>query len=332
MPNLRTRSKRFNPLVVALTYDGLCAFEFACTAEIFGLPRPEFGAGWYRFETCSMGGRRISGQYGSSMSVDGGLERLEDAGTVMIPGWQGVDVPVPGAIVDALRQAHARGARLLSICSGSFVLAAAGLLEGKRATTHWRYADRLQRLYPQVRVDPDVLYVDEGQILTSAGSAAGLDLCLHLIRRDFGPKIANQVARRLVIAPHRDGGQAQFVDSPVDRRERGPLSVVLERMQTRIHQPMSISKMANWAAMSERTFMRRFRSVTGMTPGEWITHQRIGLAKDLLERSTIAIDQVAARSGLGTAMTLRHHFRRRIGVSPTEYRKRFSIAGGPESR
>ncbi len=291
------------------------------------MPRPELGAGWYRFETCSHGGRRISGQYGSSMSVGGGLELLHKAGTIVIPGWQGVDVPVPRAIVDALRSAHARRARLLSICSGSFVLAATGLLDGKRATTHWRYSEKLQRSYPQVRVDPDVLYVDEGQILTSAGSAAGIDLCLHLIRRDFGAEIANQVARRLVIPPHRDGGQAQFLDSPVDRRERGPLSVVLERVQRRIQQPVTISDMARWASMSERTFMRRFRATTGMTPGEWITRQRIELAKDLLERSSLAIDQVAARSGLGTAMTLRHHFRRRIGLSPMEYRKRFSILG-----
>ncbi len=324
MPIVRPRSRRFNPLVVALTYDGLCAFEFACTAEVFGLPRPELGPGWYRFETCSLGGRRIKGQYGTSMSVDGGLQRLAEAGTIMIPGW-GIDVPVPGAIVGALRKAHGRGARLLSICSGSFVLAAAGLLDGKRATTHWRHSEVLQSRYPQVRVDPDVLYIDEGQILTSAGSAAGLDLCLHLIRRDFGAEIANQVARRLVIPPHRNGGQAQFLDSPVDRYERGPLSGVLERVQRLIHQPTTISEMARWAAMSERTFIRRFRATTGTTPGDWITHQRISRAKDLLERSSLAIDQVASRSGLGTAMTMRHHFRKRIGLSPIEYRKRFSL-------
>jgi AraC family transcriptional activator FtrA len=258
------------------------------------------------------------------MSVDGGLERLAAAGTIVIPGWQGIDVPVPVETLEALRHAHGRGARLLSICSGSFVLAAAGLLDGKRATTHWRYAEALQSRYPQVRVDPDVLYIDEGRILTSAGSAAGLDLCLHLIRRDFGAGIANQVARRLVIPPHRDGGQAQFLDRPVDQRERGPLSIVLERVQRRLHLPITISEMARWAAMSERTFIRRFRAATGMTPGDWITCQRIGLAKDLLERSSFAIEQVAARSGLGTSTTMRHHFRKRIGLSPIEYRKRFS--------
>jgi AraC family transcriptional activator FtrA len=323
-PILRPRPRRFNPLIVALTYDGLCTFEFACTAEVFGLPRPELGPGWYRFETCSLGGRRIRGQYGTSMSVDGGLERLVEAGTIMIPGWQGIDVPVPGAIVESLREAHGRGARLLSICSGSFVLAATGLLDGKRATTHWRYSTTLQDRYPDVHVDPDVLYIDEGLILTSAGSAAGLDLCLHLVRRDFGAAVANHVARRLVIPPHRDGGQAQFLDCPVDRRERGPLSVVLERVQRRIHQPIAISEMARWAAMSERTFIRRFRATTGMTPGDWITHVRVARAKDLLERTSLAIEKVASQSGLGTATTMRHHFRKRVGLSPIEYRKRFS--------
>jgi AraC family transcriptional activator FtrA len=324
MPTLRPRSRRFNPSVVALTYDDLCMFEFACTSEVFGLPRPELGPGWYRFETCSLTGHKIRGPYGTSLSVDGGLERLANAGTIVVPGWRGMDAAVPEAIIQALKNAYRCGARLLSICSGSVVLAATGLLDGKKATTHWRYAAALQSRFPRVHVDPDVLYVDEGQILSSAGSAAGLDLCLHLIRRDFGAEIANLVARRLVIPPHRAGGQAQFLDKPVDRCERGPLSVLLERVLRRLHQPISIGEMARWSAMSERTFIRRFRTTTGMTPGDWITQQRLGRAKELLERSSLTIDQVAARSGLGTAMTMRHHFRKQIGVSPTEYRKRFS--------
>jgi len=171
LPTCRPRSKHFNPLVVALVYDGLCVFEFACAAEVFGLERPEIGPQWYRFETCSLGGKPVKGQYGSSMAVDGGLERLKRAGTVIIPGWRGVCEPVPNAIIEALRLAHDRGARLLSICSGAVVLAATGLLDGKRATTHWRYAEAFQRRYPRVGVDPDVLFVDEGGILTSAGSA-----------------------------------------------------------------------------------------------------------------------------------------------------------------
>jgi len=210
------------------------------------------------------------------MSVDGGLDLLRAAGTIVIPGWQGLEAPVPQVLVDALQQAHARGARLLSICSGACVLAATGLLDGKRATTHWRYSAELQSRYPRVHVDPYVLYVDEGQILTSAGSAAGLDLCLHLVRRDFGTRVANQVARRLVIPPHRDGGQAQFIESPVDRRERGPVSVVLERARKCIYRPIKISEMSRWATMSERTFIRKFRAATGMTPGDWITRRGSG--------------------------------------------------------
>ncbi len=324
MPKPKSRPGTFNPLVVALAYDGLCAFEFSCAAEVFGLARPELGPGWYRFETCAMKARSVAGQYGLSLKVDAGLERLAAAGTIMIPGWQGIGVPVPAPVIDALRTAHCRGARLLSICSGSYVLAATGLLDGKRATTHWRYAEELQRRYPRVIVDPDVLYVDEGQILTSAGSAAGLDMCLHLVRRDYGPAIANHVARRLVIPPHRDGGQAQFLERPVDQRERGSLSALLDQMTRRLGEPLRIAQLARLAAMSERTFMRRFRATTGMTPADWITRMRVDRARQLLESTGLSIDHIATRTGLGTATTLRHHFRRKVGVSPGEYRRQFS--------
>ena len=323
MPISGNRSKSFNPLVVALAYDGLCAFEFSCTAEVFGLPRPELGPDWYRFETCAIR-RQIKGQYGIRMVVDGGLDRLAKAGTVMIPGWQGIDVPVPPPIIDALRAAYGRGARLLSICSGSFVLAATGLLDDKRATTHWRYADELQRRFPRIHVDSKVLYTDEGQILTSAGSAAGLDLCLHLVRRDYGAAIANQVARRLVIPPHRDGGQAQFLERPVDRRERGTLSELLDTLRVHLHEPVRIAELARLAAMSQRTFMRRFRAATGMSPADWITSERVDLAREFLERTALSVEQIATRTGLGTPTTLRHHFRKKVGVSPVEYRRRFS--------
>jgi AraC family transcriptional activator FtrA len=332
MPKPKGRSRAFNPLVVALVYDGLCAFEFSCATEVFALPRPELGPGWYRFETCAMKGRRIAGQYGLSIEVAGGMSRLAAAGTIIIPGWRGVGVPVPARIINALRSAHSRGARLLSICSGSFVLAATGLLDGKRATTHWRYADELQRRHPNIQVDPNVLYVDEGQILTSAGSAAGLDLCLHLVRRDYGPAVANQVARRLVIPPHRDGGQAQFLERPVDRRERGSLSALLDKMARRVSEPLRIAQLARLAAMSERTFMRRFRAATGLTPADWITRMRVDRARELLEDTELSIDHIAARTGLGAATTLRHHFRRKVGVSPLEYRRQFSRTERPLSR
>jgi AraC family transcriptional activator FtrA len=329
VPKLKSGRKAHNPLVAVLLYDGLCAFEFSCAAEVFGLPRPEFGPDWYRFETCAAKSRSLRGQYGMRIQAAGGLDRLLAAGTIVIPGWEGVDVPVPPPVLDALRAAHARGARLLSICSGAFVLAASGLLDGKRATTHWRYAEELRRRHPKVHVDPNVLYVDEGSVLTSAGSAAGLDLCLHLVRRDFGPAIANHVARRLVISPHRDGGQAQFLERPVEDRERSsgarqPLSALLDKITRRLAEPLRIGELARLAAMSERTFMRRFRAATGLSPADWITRARVDRARELLESTALPLDHIAERCGLGSPTTLRHHFRKKVGVSPADYRKRFS--------
>lgn len=208
----------FNPLVVVLAYDGLCTFEFGIAVEVFGLPRPEMGENWYQFAVAGLDSGAMRATGGIHVVADGGLELLTQAGTIIIPGWKGSDVPVPAHLVDALRQAHQQGARLLSICSGVFILAATGLLSGRRATTHWRYSDTLKMQYPDINIEPDVLYIDEGTMLTSAGSAAGIDLGLHLIRRDYGSKAANQVARRLVVAPHRDGGQAQYIEKavPVD--------------------------------------------------------------------------------------------------------------------
>jgi AraC family transcriptional activator FtrA len=328
MPISQTARKAHNPLVIALVYDGLCTFEFSCAAEVFGLARPELGPDWYRFETCSKG-RSVRSQYGMRMTATNGLERLQAAGTIVIPGWEGIDIPVPRAILDALRAAHARGARLLSICSGAFVLAAAGLLDGRRATTHWRYAAALQRAYPRIYVDANVLYVDEGNILTSAGSAAGLDLCLHVVRRDYGSAIANQVARRLVIPPHRDGGQAQFLERPVENYDAKSgqlksLSVLLDKIRKRPGEPWHISQLARLAAMSERTFMRRFRAATGLSPADWVTRTRVDAARELLENTRLSIEQIAQRCGLGMPTTLRHHFRKKVGVSPAQYRKRFS--------
>jgi AraC family transcriptional activator FtrA len=324
MPTSRRTRKAPNPLVAALVYDGLCGFEFACAAEVFGLPRPELGPGWYRFVTCAAARSPLRGQYGMRVVADAGLERLAEADTVIIPGWKGIDVPVPAPVLDALRAAHARGARLLSICSGAFVLAATGLLDGKRASTHWRYADALQRKYPRIAVDPAVLYVDEGQLLTSAGSAAGLDLCLHLVRRDHGPDIANQVARRLVIPPHRDGGQAQFVERPVPRRETSALSKVIDTMYRQLTSHQPIAGLAAMAAMSERSFMRRFKEATGMSPADWLISARVDRARELLEGSSLSIDAIADECGFGSAITLRHHFRRKLGTSPSAYRTRFA--------
>ncbi|PWR19231.1 transcriptional regulator FtrA [Zavarzinia compransoris] len=312
-------------LVVVLAYDGLCTFEFGLAVEIFGLHRPEMGAGWYRFAVAGIEPGPLRATGGIALLVDGGLDLIARAGTVVVPGWRGADVPVPADLIAALRAAAARGARLLSICSGVFVLAAAGLLDGRRATTHWRHAARLAERYPAVTVDPDVLYVDEGQVLTSAGSAAGLDLCLHLVRRDFGPEAANRVARRLVLPAHRDGGQAQFIERPVPRLPaEARLGPLIDRVLASLDRPHAVGDLAAQAGMSLRSFIRRFKAATGMAPGEWLLEQRLSRARDLLEQGGAGVEQVASACGFGAAASLRHHFRRRFGVAPATYRARFA--------
>ncbi|MCF4167238.1 transcriptional regulator FtrA [Zavarzinia compransoris] len=311
-------------LVVALAYDGLCTFEFGLAVEVFGLPRPEMGPDWYRFAVAAVDAGPLAATGGVRLMVDGGLDLLDQAGTVIVPGWRGVEAPVPDALSAALRRAHGRGARLLSICSGVFVLAAAGLLDGRRATTHWRYAAALSTRHPAVTVDPDVLYVDEGQVLTSAGSAAGLDLCLHLVRRDFGASAANSVARRLVLPAHRDGGQAQFIERPVPRPSgTARLGPLLDDVLAHLDRSHPLAELADRAGMSLRSFLRHFRAATGMAPGEWLLAERLRRARDLLEAGDAGIEQVALACGFGTAATLRHHFNRRLGISPAAYRARF---------
>ena len=313
-----------NGTVVALAYDGLCTFEFGIVVEVFGLRRPELDVPWYRFSVCGLkkGPMRATG--GVTLRATAGLEALSRAGTIVIPGWCDGTTP-PRQLLDALRRAHRRGARLVSICSGVFVLAAAGVLDGKRATTHWRYASELAERYPAVRVDPDVLYIDEGSVLTSAGSAAGIDLLLHIVRLDYGAAIANQVAKRLVVPPHRDGGQAQYVSAPVrESGERG-LGPLLDWVRGHLPQPLAIAQLARRAAMSERNFARRFRAETGTTPHRWLTHERLLAAQRLLETTDDSIDRIAEAVGLQTAPTLRHHFRRAFRTSPAAYRRRFTL-------
>jgi AraC family transcriptional activator FtrA len=261
-----------------------------------------------------------------------GLRALREAGTIVIPGWRNADETPPEPVLKAIRSAHARGARLVTICSGVFVLAAAGLLDGKRATTHWRYVDRLRARFPKVRVEPDVLYVDEGTILTSAGSAAGIDLCLHIVRRDYGADIANQVARRLIVPPQREGGQSQYIPAAVPSQSQVGLASVLAWAQRRLAEPLSVETLARRAAMSSRTFARRFREQTGTTPHQWLTHQRLLAAQRRLEMTMESIDEVAEAVGLQTAATLRMHFRRALQTTPTAYRRRFSVRNGPSYR
>jgi AraC family transcriptional activator FtrA len=251
------------------------------------------------------------------------LSALRRADTIVIPGWRGAEERPSRDVTDALLKAHRRGARLVSICSGVFVLAATGLLNGRRATTHWRYAETLRRQYPEIEVDPDVLYVDDGDVLTSAGSAAGIDLCLHIVRQDFGAKVANQVARRLIMPPHREGGQAQFIPRPVPDAERPWLSHLLEWAERRLHEPLTVSRLARAANMSRRTLSRHFAAATGSSPAHWVTGLRIAQARDLLETTARPIERIAVECGFSSSALLRHHFRQRVRMSPGAYRQRF---------
>jgi len=323
-PNRQRRAAGpLNRRVVVLVYDGLCTFEFGIAVEMFGLARPEL-AEWYDFRLCAVDRGPMRADGGLRVLADGGLEQLATAGTIIVPGWRGVDATPPAPLLDALRAAHARGARLLSYCSGVFVLAATGLLDGHRATTHWRYVDALTQRYPQVFIEPDVLYVDEGSLLTSAGSAAALDLSLHLIRRDYGPEIANTVARRAVVPAHRDGGQAQFIQSPLPAQGVG-LAKLLDWMRRHMDQPQPISVLAARARMSERTLLRRFEETTGCSPKQWLTRERLGRARELLEGSEMGVERIAEVCGFGSTDTLRHHFRLHLQLSPARYRDRFAL-------
>ena len=313
------------PRVAVLAYDGLCTFEFSVAAEVFGLPRPEMGAGWYRYAVCAVEPGPLRAAGGLVVTVGQGLDVLAEADLVVVPGWRAIDAPVPNRLLAALRAAHGRGARVASLCSGIAVLAAAGLLDGRRATTHWRYVSAVSHRHPTIALDPRVLYVDEGDVLTAAGSAAGIDLCLHLVRRDFGPEAANAVARRLVVPPHRDGGQAQFIAAPVPRaREAARLGPLIDAMRAHPGADHRLGVLARQAGMSLRTFQRRFAAATGLPPGAWLMTERLRVARELLEGDpAAALADVAEAAGFGTAAAMRHHFRTRLGTSPAAYRARF---------
>lgn len=315
------------PQVVVLAYDGLCTFEFGVAVEIFGLPRPEMGDTWYRFSVAAVDEGELRATGGIRILADGDLSLLEHADLIVVPGWRGMDSPVPEALCDALRQASARGCQVMSICSGVFVLAASGLLDGRRATTHWRYIETLKTRFPAIDVVEDVLYQDEGDILTSAGSAAGIDLCLHVVRRDFGMEAANRVARRLVIPPHRDGSQTQQLSRPVAQlRESQRFGKLFDYLHQHLAQPHSVDSLSQRVGMSQRTFLRRFQDATGTTPARWLLNERLLRAKDYLENSRLNIDSIAEQTGFGQAATLRHHFRQHFALSPAQYRKQFALS------
>lgn len=317
MPNLT------GPLVVALLYDGLCTFEFGIVAEIFGLPRPEMGSGWYRFASSAIDEGPMRAHGGLTVVADHGPEILAKADIIVVPGWKGADADVPEVLAEQLKVAHARGARLASICSGAFVLAATGLLDGGTATTHWRYAGKLKERYPEISVDDASLYRMHDRIHTSAGSAAGIDLLIEMVRQDFGASAANSVARRLVMPAHRAGGQAQFLERPVGVREGTEIGPLLEEVRKSLEADWPVARMARAMGMSARTFLRRFNEATGQSPGDWIADERVSEAKRLLTRGEPKMEDVALAVGFGSAHALRHHFRQRVGISPSAYRLRF---------
>ncbi|WP_308287127.1 helix-turn-helix domain-containing protein [Actinomadura parmotrematis] len=304
--------------------DGILHFELSLAHEVFSSPPPAAAASWYELAVCGAGPVCTDGRF--LLQPDAGLDRLATAGTVIVPGWADVDVPPPPDLVEAVRAAHRAGARVASLCTGAFVLAAAGLLDGRRATTHWAHTGDLAARHPEVDVDPDVLYIDNGSVLTSAGKAAALDLCLHLVRRDHGSAAANAIARRLVVPPHRPGGQAQFVAAPVPERPDHPLGDVLAWASARLDRPLTVEDMARRANLSSRHLGRHFRAMTGTTPLQWLLTQRVHRAQELLETTDDGIDAIAEATGMGTAATLRRHFHRTVGVPPDAYRRTFRTA------
>ncbi|MFG2042410.1 helix-turn-helix domain-containing protein [Dactylosporangium sp. NPDC048998] len=312
------------PTVSVLAFRGMSLFETGIVTEVFGLPRPEFDVPWYELRICAPTSAPVPVVGGATLHPGGGLAELAAADTVIVPGVESVHADPAPAVLDALRSAHERGARILSICSGAFALAAAGLLDGRHATTHWRYAGVFRARFPHVELDPDVLYLADGDVWTSAGSAAGLDLCLHVVRTDHGAAIANAVARRLVVQPHRDGGQAQFIEAPMpadasDDRIAASLTWALAHLS----EPLTLPALARQAHMSPRTYLRHFTRATGTSPIRWLLRQRVQASLALLETTDAPIEQIAATVGFETPVTYRHHFANAMRTSPSAYRQAF---------
>jgi len=309
-------------VVAAVIDEGALTFDFAIPCEVFGLDRRDIADPWYELLVVAAGERRVMTQTGFVLEAPHGLEALERADTIVVPGWPDPDVEPSPALCEALVAAHARGARIVSLCTGAFALAAAGLLDGRRATTHWMYAERLRRRYPEVQLDPNVLYVADGRVFTSAGTAAGIDLCLHLVMLDHGVDAAATVARRLVMPLFRSGGQAQYVDLPLEPApdSLGPL---LDWARANVGDGITVDDLASRGAMSVRTLSRRFRSTVGLPPGEWLLRERLRLAQRLLERTDDSIARVAKRAGYDAPATMRAQFASRLRTSPRAYRETF---------
>jgi transcriptional regulator GlxA family with amidase domain len=311
-------------IVAVVAFDRISPFHLSVPCVVFGEDRRGGGVPAFDFRVCAAETGALATTAGFSIAVTHGLEALADAHTIIVPSWRDPDETPPAALLDALRAAHARGALLVGLCLGAFVLAAAGILDGRPASTHWAWADDFARRYPRVRLDPDVLYVDDGDVLTSAGTAAGLDCCLHVLRKICGTRAANHVARRLVVSPHRQGGQAQYVQQPMPPNPRGDrLSGLLDWVSGNLAAPHTLDTLAARALMSRRTFTRRFRLATGTTVGAWLLAQRLARAQQLLESTEESVEAIATNAGFGSAASLRQHFADALRTSPTAWRREF---------
>ena len=311
--------------IAVVAFDGISPFHLSVPCMVFGEDRTDTGAPRFRVQVCAPEPGPLATNAGFTLGVPHGLEAIRRAQIVVVPSWRDDGRPAPPALIRALQAAHRRGATVVGLCLGAFVLAEAGLLDGRPATTHWHLAAAFAKQYPQVVLQPEVLYVDDGDVLTSAGTAAGIDCCLHLLRVRYGADTANRAARRMVVAPHRQGGQAQYIQQPMPAAaERDRLTPLLEWLGRHLQTPHELDELARRALMSRRTFTRRFRESTGTTVGQWLQNQRLALAQRLLETTDRSVERVAADAGFGSAVLLRKHFATAFKVSPTAYRRQFS--------
>lgn len=311
--------------VAVLALPTVVPLDLGIPCQVFGWGRPDLGALRYELSVCGCEAGPVETSMGFTVHVAHGLEALATAELIVVPGVEDVSLPLRPEVAAALRAAHARGACIASICTGAYVLAEAGLLAGRRATTHWRSAQHLASRYPEIQVDASVLYLDEGDVLTSAGLAAGIDLCLHVVRRDYGPAVANAVARRIVMAPHRSGGQAQFIERPVPAGGERGLAATRAWMLERLAEPLSLEAMAAHARMSRRNFARRFLAETGVSPMRWLIEHRVARARELLESTDHSVERIAGQVGFASALSLRQHFARVLRTTPAAYRRTFRV-------
>lgn len=320
-----------DPAVAAIAFDGISPFHLSVPCLVFGADRTELGLPRFDFRVCAIEDGPIRTDAGLTISVPHGLSALDDADIVIVPSWKDLGSSPPAALIDALLGAHERGALIVGLCLGTFAVAATGLLSGRRAATHWAYADQLQELYPDILVEPEVLYIDNGDVVTSAGVAAGLDCCLHVVRARYGAEAALRLARQIVLSPHRQGGQAQFIERPIARTGNADrFTQALETVRKTLGDPHSLDSVAGLAGLTRRTFTRRFQKTIGTSFGDWLTDQRVQLAQRLLEATEKSMDTVAFEAGFGSATSLRQHFAARLRTSPAQYRREFSRSAQEE--